>query len=189
MRLFLIVLGMVMSPAAWSHGIHAAQPGFVGGLLHLMTGIDHVLAAAGMGLWLGLQNFTRRSLLLYAFALTAGSVAAAAVGGMITDVEWLLACTLIVTGLSLYRTLRLPQPAIASAIAMIFSCHFYAHITEIPVAMTGAATAVYAAGLFTATALIIAIAAMIGAGHGATVWMRISGAAIAAAGVIALGLA
>jgi urease accessory protein len=189
MRLLVLGLGLILSPVAWSHGVHMAPPGFIGGVLHPMTGIDHVLGATGMGLWLGLQRFTRMSLPLYAVALVSGIALAISAGGIITDIEWLTAGTLIVSGLLLYKFLQLPQAAVATVITIIFSCHFYAHIAEMPVTVDRAGTAEYMAGFFTGTVLMIAIAAMIGAGHGAKRWVRASGAVIAVAGVTALGLA
>jgi urease accessory protein len=189
MRLLILVLGMILSPVAWSHGIHITRPGFIGGVLHPLTGIDHVLAAAGMGFWLGLQRFTRMSLPLYGLALALGIALAIAAGGMVTDIEWLLAGTLIITGLLLYKSLQLPRAAVASIIAAIFSCHFSAHIAGMSATLDRTDTAGYVAGFFISTVLITVIAAMIGAAHGAKRWMRVSGAVIAVAGAAALGLA
>ncbi|HEX5055998.1 MAG TPA: HupE/UreJ family protein [Gammaproteobacteria bacterium] len=189
MRLLVLVLGVIVSPVAWSHGVHATQPGFIGGVLHPITAIDHVLAAAGMGLWLGLQRFTRMSPPLYGSALAAGIALAIAAGGMVTDIEWLLAGTLIITGLLLYKSLQLPQSAVASTVTMIFSCHFYAHIAEMPAALNRADTTAYIVGFFAGSALMITVAALASAGHGARLWVRVSGAVIAVAGAAALGLA
>lgn len=193
MRLFVIVLGMVLSPVAWGHGIHAAQPGLVNGLLHPMTGIDHVLAAIGMGGWLGIQHFRRWSVSLYMAALVTGLVFAGvwtvAVGGMSGDIEWILAFSLIVVGLLLWQRLHLPQPLVATFTAAVFSCHFYAHITEMP-ALNAAGAAFYAGGFFIGTALMIATAAVVARGGRASPkWARLAGAVIATAGVTALGVA
>lgn len=194
MRLFILVLGVISSPAVWSHGVHAAEPGFMSGLLHPLAGIDHVLAAAGMGLWLGLQRFTRLSIPLYCAALAAGVALAglwSGAGGF-SGIEWVLAYTLILTGLCLYKPLRLPRSLVAAVIGAVFCCHFYAHFVEMPPA-AGGHGALYTLGFFIATLSMIAAASLVGAVTGsdrvAAAWTRLAGAAIAAAGVTALGLA
>lgn len=194
MRWFVLMLGVMSSPVVWGHGVHAAEPGFMSGLLHPMTGIDHVLAAVGMGWWLGLQRFTRLSIPLYCVALTAGIVPAlwSGAGNDFAGIEWMLAVTLIFTGLFLYKPLRLPQLPAAAVIGAVFCCHFYAHITEMPPAMSGHG-ALYTLGFFIATVSMIAASALsctAVSGRAVAVSMtRFAGAAIAAAGVTVLGLA
>lgn len=191
MRLFVLILGMISSPIAWSHGIHVSESGFASGLLHPMTGIDHVLVAAGIGLWLGLQRFTRGSVLLYFAALVAGIAIAGLVDGRLGEIDSMLAATLIITGLFLYRTLRLSQPLVAVVITVIFSCHFHAHFAELPGALSASSTGFYAAGVFISTISMIAAAAVCAARgvRPSSVWTRLAGATIATAGVVALGLA
>src|SRR5687767_1627617 len=109
MRAFVIVLGTVLSSTAWGHGVHATESGLSSGLLHPMTGIDHLLAAIGMGLWLSLQRCTPVSTFLYSGSLLLGAAIALLMRGMITDFEWVLAATLILIGLLLAKVLRVPQ--------------------------------------------------------------------------------
>lgn len=195
MRLFVLMLSAMASSVAWGHGVHVAESDFVSGLLHPMTGIDHVLAAAGMGLWLGLQTFTRWSIPLYCAALAAGIGLAgiwAGIGGGFAGLEWALASTLIVTGLLLYKPLHLPQSLGAAVIGVIFCCHFYAHITEAPLTSSAAGgTTFYMLGLFITTVSMTAAALAFAArgNRAVATWTRLAGAAIAAVGVTALGLA
>lgn len=193
MRSFFIVLGMIASPLALAHGIHTAESGAMDGLLHPMTGIDHVLAAVGMGLWLGLQN-VRGSIPLYALGLAAGIALGLFWTGMADgwDIEWILASTLIITGLFLCKPLRLPQSGVAAVITAIFSCHFYAHINEMPASLSAGDTPVYAGGFIAGTVLMIVVAAVAGSAigrHASHGWIRIAGAAIAVTGVTAFGMA
>jgi urease accessory protein len=188
MRVVAIVLSVILSPAAWGHGVHPAESGFGGGLLHPMTGIDHVLAAAGMGLWLSSQRFTSLSTALYFCSLISGMVIAWWTRGMIADFEWMLAATLIITGLLLCKSPRLPQSWLAAVMAVIFSCHFYAHIHEMPSGLSTGGVLDYVGGLFAGTVLVIAVAAATGR-HASAAWLRIAGVIIAATGVTAFGLA
>lgn len=196
MRWCVLMLGVMSSPVVWGHGVHATEPGFMSGLLHPMTGIDHVLAAAGMGWWLGLQRFTRLSIPLYCAALMAGIALADLWGGgagnVFAGIERMLAVTLILTGLFLYKPLRLPQLPAAAVIGAVFCCHFYAHIIEMPPATSGHG-ALYALGFSIATVSMIAAAALsckaISGRAAAASMTRLAGAAIAAAGVTAFGLA
>jgi urease accessory protein len=155
------------------------------GLLHPMTGIDHVLAAVGMGLWLSLQRVTTVSTFLYAGSLLLGAAIAISMRGMITDFEWILAATLILIGLLLARALRVPRQPAAAVITVLFSCHAYAHLGEAP---AGMAAPEYISGFLSSTFLLVLISAVIGR-HSSSIWLRVAGAAVAAAGVTAFGLA
>jgi urease accessory protein len=185
MQAFVIVLGMVLSSQVWGHGVHATESGIVSGLLHPMTGIDHLLAAVGMGLWLSLQRFTPISTSLYLGSLLLGIAIALLTRGMITDFEWILAATLILIGVLLASALRVPQQLAAIVITVLFSCHFYAHFSEAPRSVTVPG---YSSGLVAGTFLLLLSSAVIGR-RLSPAWLRIAGAAIAAAGVTAFGLA
>jgi hypothetical protein len=157
--------------------------------------MDHVLAAAGLGLWLGLQQCTRRSIPLYFAALVAGLVLAGlwiGASGGISGIEWMLAATLIVAGLLLYNALPLPRVLTAGVITAVFCCHFCAHILAMPAAPGAVVASLYAGGLFIGTVSMLAVAAVAGVAAvrgGAPAWWRLAGATIAAAGVATLGLA
>jgi urease accessory protein len=158
-------------------------------LLHPLTGVDHLLAAVGMGLWLSLQRYTSLSAPLYFAALLAGVLLAILSKGLIADIEWMLAATLIITGLFLFKACRMPQQLVAAVIAVLFSCHFYAHITAMPVGIVAPA---YIGGIFIGTGLLVMVAAAAGSGiarYLPPLCLRIAGALIVAAGVTAFGLA
>jgi urease accessory protein len=189
MRAFVIVSGLVLSSAAWGHGAHASEPGLISGLLHPMTGIDHILAAVGMGLWLGLHRLTPLSTLHYSGSLLSGAAIAWLLRGMITDFEWILAATLILIGLLLARALRLPQQLAAIVITVLFTCHAYAHLGAMP---GSAAAPEYIPGFLISTFLLVLISAAAGMvidRRLSSIWLRIAGAAITTAGVTAFGLA
>ncbi|HEY3488168.1 MAG TPA: HupE/UreJ family protein [Gammaproteobacteria bacterium] len=186
MRLFLLVSGIFFSPGVWSHGIHGIEVGFAGGLLHPLSGADHLLAAVGMGLWLSLQTYTRRSVPWHCAALIAGVFLALLAKGALADIEWMLASTLIVTGLFLYKSLRMPRQLVAAVITTFFSCHFYAHINE------GAATLPYICGFFISTFLLVMFSIAAGTVMGRRApafWTRAVGVLLTAVGVAGFGLA
>ncbi len=187
MRLFVIALGLLSSSVAWSHGLHATEPGFASGLLHPLTGIDHMMAAVGMGLWLSLQRFTPLSIPLYAGSLISGIVIAIFSRGMVTDFEWVLAATLILIGLFLLNAWRMPQQWAAAVMTVFCTSHFYAHLSEMP---EGMAAPGYVSGFLLCTCLLVAVGIVIGSGrHFSRVWLRIAGAVITVTGAAAFGLA
>jgi urease accessory protein len=109
--------------------------------------------------------------------------------GMITDFEWILAATLILIGLLLAKALRMPQQLAAIVITVLFSCHAYAHLSEMPASIVAPG---YISGFFVSTFLLVFISTAAGRvidRRLSSIWLRIAGAAIAAAGVTAFGLA
>ena len=121
------------------------------------------MAAIGMGLWLSLQRFTPVSTFLYSGSLLLGIAIAWLMRGMITDFEWMLAATLILIGLLLAKSLRVPQQLAAAAITVLFSCHFYAHLSEAP---RSTAAPEYISGVFAGTLLLVFISAAAGRSTG-----------------------
>ncbi|MCS6854774.1 MAG: HupE/UreJ family protein [Elioraea sp.] len=161
---WVLVAGSVFAavPAA-AHTGHGDTAGLVSGLLHPLTGLDHLAAMLAVGLWAGFAGGLR------AWAWPAAFVAAMLVGAVIGwqavamgGVEVAIAASVFALGLLVAAGWRAPVAAGLALIAAFGLAHGYAHGAEAPADGSGfaytagflAATAVlHAAGLALATAL------------------------------------
>lgn len=177
------LLGAAALPmAALAHtGADAgAHHGLVAGLLHPLTGTDHLLAMLSVGAWSALSTprgeraALLRAPLVFATLLLAGALLGAA-GVALPAVEPMIAASLLVLGLlvALRRTLR---PAAGALLVGGFALfHGAAHGSEL-----GGAAAL--AGMVAATALLHAA----GIGLGMLLRERTRWLSIAAGGATAL---
>ena len=121
--------GLLLPAAALAHPGHSVTDGaFAGGLLHPLTGLDHLLAMVAVGLWAALCG--GRAL----WALPA--------------VEPVILASVIVLGALVALAARLPVVAAAALVALFGLAHGHAHGTEGP----AAGLVAYVAGFGLATA-------------------------------------
>ena len=162
--------------------------GFLQGLAHPFTGLDHLAAMVGVGLWSASMARDGRDALWaplgFAAMLLAGALAGLA-GLGVPAVEPMIAASLLVIGLLAATRLRLPGPVAAALVGVFAVFHGAAHGIE----LAGDGNAAPAlAGMVLATALLHA--AGLGLGwilrrHGA--WLpRAVGAAVALFGATLL---
>lgn len=179
-----ISLLLLAGPAVAHTGEHA-WTGFVGGLAHPVSGLDHLLAMLAIGLWAGQQHGAARWRVPLAFiaSLLAGA-AVASMGVALPHVEPALALSVLVLGLMIAATWRVDARtgmALAGSFAL---CHGYAHATEIPLASFPLS---YGLGF------VLTTLGLLGAGLAASRWARrwitTAGATIAASGAVLLWLA
>jgi len=170
-------LALAALPAA-AHAGHAAEThGFLAGLAHPFTGLDHLLAMLAVGLW---SATTARRVwlapLVFAVVLLLGALLTAN-GPFIPAVEPLVAASVLVLGLLVMARVRLHEAISALLVAGFALFHGAAHGAEL-----GAGLAL--AGMVMATALLHG--AGIVAGHWLSPrsrwWQRGIGACIALAG-------
>lgn len=122
--------GLAIVPlGAWAHPLGVAHAhGFVQGLAHPFGGLDHLLAALGIGLWAAQRG--RRAL----WAVPAGFVIAMVAGAMLAargvalpQVEAGIAASVLVPGLAIALRGRCPRAPCAALVAIFALCHGYAH--------------------------------------------------------------
>jgi len=157
-RLALTLAAATLPFAAFAHvgadgaAHHAA--GFAQGFLHPFTGVDHLLAMVGVGLWSALMARNARELawapLGFAAMLLAGALLGLAGVGL-PAVEPMIAASLLVVGLLVLTRLRLPGPLAAALVGGFALFHGVAHGQEL--AGDGGAVAALA-GMVLATALL-----------------------------------
>lgn len=170
-------------PLAHSHG-----GGFLAGILHPITGIDHLLAMAAIGLWSCRQSMTLRRLMPVLIALGMVMGAGLAWAGIpLMGVEFGIVSSVLLAGILLATLVRLPTPLGGGLIFAFILLHGHAHGSELA---PGASAALYALGFVIASVGITLLGRFVGSQlmQRDSRWLRGIGAAIAAAGgVLMLG--
>jgi len=142
------VTALTLALPAAAHPGHAPDSGFVAGLLHPVTGVDHLLALLAVGLWSRQQH---RYLLAPTFLVMMALGAASSGGVALPALELSIAATvLLLGGLAAYAP-RLnermpPQMAVLTVGACAF-VHGLAHGNELTGMASGAGFILASAGL------------------------------------------
>ena len=160
-----VVLGawLLAPAAALAHEEKGQAAGFLAGLAHPVSGIDHVLAMIAVGLWGAVLGMPAIWVLPVAFPLVM------ALGGLLgligvplPGVEIGIAVSAIVLGAMVAFEIR-PPIAIAAAIVAFFAVfHGHAHGRELP---EGASALLYSVGFVVATGLLHACGIVLGVAH------------------------
>jgi urease accessory protein len=161
--------------------------GFLAGLAHPVSGLDHVAAMVAVGLWgaqLGLP-------VIWILPVTFPIVMA--LGGLLgllgvplPGVELGIAASAILLGAAVMTERRLPLYAAAALVGVFAVFHGHAHGTELPPGQSGL---LYSLGFVVATGCLHAIGIAIGAIHrwpAGRVALRIAGGGVGLAGVFFL---
>ncbi|HEX7926179.1 MAG TPA: HupE/UreJ family protein [bacterium] len=179
-------LAVLAASPAWAHTPGLARDDFMSGFLHPLTGVDHVLAMVAVGVWAAMQGGRRVWQLPLAFmgVMVVGGIVGF-VGLPMFGVEQGIALSVLVLGLMIAVSARLPEVASIALVAAFALFHGHAHGTEF---VAGASPVAYASGFVIATGLLHAM----GIGGGLllgkrSMWVpRLAGGAIALAGVVLL---
>jgi urease accessory protein len=173
--------------SALGHGLQAEAGGLLTGLLHPLSGADHLLAMVAVGLWGAQLGAPAIWVLPVAFPLVM------AMGGMlgflgvpIPGVEYGIAASAIVLGAAVAFEVR-PALVIAALVVGCFAIfHGHAHGTELP---PGQSALLYSMGFVIATGCLHAVGIGIGTVHRRS-WgrrlLRCAGTVVAAGGVFFL---
>ena len=185
MRLLLPVAALALLPSlAYAHVGVGETSGFVHGLTHPASGLDHVCAMLAVGLWAA-QTGGRS---VWAVPLTFVSVMA--LGGVLPMlgiglpfVEQGIALSVLLLGVLIAAAVRLPLWLGSGLVGLFALWHGHTHGAEMPVLASGIE---YALGFLLATALLHTIGIAFGLGMQ---WMtrerviRVAGASIALCGM------
>lgn len=134
LRPIAVTMGAVLMPsAALAHPGHGAeQGGLMLGLLHPLSGYDHLAAMLLAGAWAGILGGRARFLLPLCFtgAMLAGFLlAGTALSGL---AEWAIALSVVGLALATVLRLRLPVPLAGVALGLFGLGHGLAHGLEAP---------------------------------------------------------
>jgi len=178
-RALLAAMTLLTALPAAAHPGHGTGSGFLAGLLHPVTGIDHLLALLAVGLWSRQQ---RHGVVLAPTFLVLMALGAASAGGVVLPaLELSIAATVLLLGALAACAPELQRRVPPSiAVATVGACafvHGLAHGNE----LGGTASS---AGFLLASALLM----LAGAATGERL-RRLVGAAIGSAGVWLLALA
>ncbi len=175
-----VVVMLGLPQIAFAHPGHLPQD-VLGGFLHSLTGIDHILAMIAVGLFAAQLGGRARWMLPSAFigTMILGGLFLP-LGASMAAMEGMIAASVIVLGLLVALRVRV-SPLLGSAIVGLFAlAHGYAHIHEIG----RYALAQYVIGFSLATALLHGIGIIFGTLTKRDVLLRWSGAVTVAVGVL-----
>jgi len=186
-RSFIAVSLAALASPAFAHVQTGQATGFLAGLLHPVSGLDHVLAMVAVGLWGAQLGAPAIWLLPVTFPLVM------ALGGFLgllgvplPGVEVGIAASAILLGAAVMTERRLPLYAAAALVGLFAVFHGHAHGTELPPGQSGL---LYSMGFVVATGCLHAIGIAIGAMHrwpAGRIALRIAGGGVGLAGIFFL---
>lgn len=179
---------LLTAGAALAHPGHASYALGVGaGLMHPLTGVDHMLAMVAVGLWAALRG--RRALLTWPATFVAAMLVGFGLGGAfgaVPGIEPAVLATVIVLGALTAANARMPEGAGLALIALFGALHGYAHGAD-----AGGGSLTFEAGMVATTAALHLIGIGLGLGLRRVGWpemIRLLGLS-AMAGGLALAVA
>lgn len=186
----LIAAGMAIVGPAVAHEQQGQAAGFITGLLHPVSGLDHVLAMVAVGLWGAQLGAPAIWLLPVTFPLMmAFGGFLGLLGAPLPGVEIGIATSAILLGAMVALQAR-PSLALAALLVGFFAVfHGHAHGTELPPGQSGL---MYSVGFVVATGLLHAVGISIGLIHrwgAGRIVLRGAGIVVVLAGIVFLSRA
>jgi urease accessory protein len=184
----LLLVFPVLAHAHPGHDGHDLTWDFSGGFAHPLSGWDHLLAMVAVGLWAAQLGGRARWLVPASFVSVMLIGAAFGRAGLVVPgVEQAIAASVLVLGLLIAATVRLPVVAGMALVGIFAFFHGFAHGAEMP--MTAGALS-YGAGFVAATVLLHAAGVGLGlvSGRFSARAAKIAGWVIAAGGVAIFAL-
>jgi len=184
----LIAVAVLLVPAAaLAHEETGQAAGFLAGLAHPVSGMDHVLAMVAVGLWGAVLGAPAIWVLPVAFPLVMAAGGFMGLAGMpVPGVEIGIALSAIVLGAMVLLEARPPLWLAAAIVAFFAIFHGHAHGRELP---PGTSALLYSLGFVVATGLLHAAGILLGVAYR---WntgrhaLRAAGGGVALAGLFFL---
>lgn len=178
-----LLLVLLWAQTAFAHVQQGEAAGFLTGLRHPVSGLDHVLAMVAVGLWGAQLGAPAIWLLPVAFPLVMAMGAMLGLMGMpLPGIEYGIAASAIMLGAVVMFEVRPPLAAAAILVGFFAIFHGHAHGTELP---PGQSALLYSIGFVMATGCLHAAGIGIGTVHrwswGRTL-LRVAGAVVAVGG-------
>ncbi|MGJ7508661.1 HupE/UreJ family protein [Variovorax sp. GT1P44] len=183
-RLLVFVLLFGLARSAFAHVEAGEATGFLAGLSHPVSGLDHVLAMVAVGLWGAQLGAPAIWVLPVAFPLVM------AIGGLLgllgvplPGVEIGIAASALTLGGAILSGRRVPLALAAVLVGCFAIFHGHAHGTELPPGQSGL---LYSLGFVVATGCLHAVGILIGVLQrwpSGRVALRVAGGAVGVAGL------
>ncbi len=150
-RLIPLLSVFLLPTLAQAHpGIPGHSHGFANGLVHPLTGLDHICAMVAVGLWAAQRG--GRALWLVPSVFVSVMVLGAVLGMSAVSIPFVepgIVASVLVLGVLIAAAVRLPLPVSALLVGVFAIFHGYAHGAEMPGSASGLA---YGLGFDAATA-------------------------------------
>jgi urease accessory protein len=183
-RAALVAAFLLVALPAWAHEGGGQAAGFLAGMLHPVSGLDHVLAMVAVGLWGAQLGAPAIWLLPVAFPLVMAFGGFLGLMGVpVPGVELGIALSAVLLGVMVATQSRPPLGVAIALVGFFAIFHGHAHGTELP---EGASGLLYSVGFVIATGLLHATGIAVGLVHRwerGRLALRGAGAAVTAAGV------
>jgi urease accessory protein len=158
-----LVLAAIWPLVAWGHVESGQAGGFLSGLSHPVSGLDHVIAMVAVGLWGAQLGMPALWVLPVAFPMMmAFGGMLGLIGTPLPGVEIGIALSAVVLGALVLGQVRLPLIAAVGVVALFAVFHGHAHGTELE---TGQNAMLYSLGFVIATGMLHAVGITIGLIH------------------------
>ena len=177
-------IACLMASPAWAHDPSGMAGGFLSGLKHPVSGLDHLLAMFAVGLWgayLGRPLVVALPVIFPAVMVLGGLLGIA--GVPIPPVEVGIALSVFLLGAAIAAAYRAPVWLACALVGVFGLFHGYAHGQELP---TAADPVAYGLGFVLATGALHGAGILVGllnARPGGRTLTRLIGGAIAVAGL------
>jgi urease accessory protein len=183
-----VALLLALVPAiAVAHEQSGQAAGFMAGLAHPVSGLDHVMAMVAVGLWGAVLGPPAVWVLPVAFPLVMALGGLMALLGLqMPAVEVGIALSAVMLGVMVLAEQRPPLSVAAAIVAFFAIFHGHAHGRELP---EGTNALLYSLGFVLATGLLHAVGILLGAAHrwrAGRLVVRAAGAGVALAGIFFL---
>ena len=170
---------MAFSGMAQAHPGHGG--GYLAGLTHPFTGLDHLLAMLAVGVWAAQLGGRAKWLVPASFIACMAVAASVGMSGIaLPMVESGIATSVLLLGLLIAFSIKLPIALSASIVGLFAAFHGYAHGAEMPLLST---PWLYGIGFVLSTAALHGTGLLLGQGlHKQVMWLRAVGILIVASG-------
>ena len=183
----LALLLLLAAVPVYAHEQAGQAAGFLTGLKHPISGLDHVLAMISVGLWGAQLGAPAVWLLPVVFPMVmAFGGFLGLLGVPLPGTEIGIAVSAIVLGAMVLAELRPPLALAAAVVAFFAIFHGHAHGRELP---DGASALLYSFGFVLATGLLHAVGILLGVAHrwpAGRQLVRAAGGGVALAGLLFL---
>jgi urease accessory protein len=131
-RTIAVILSLLVTGPALAHPGHPGHEALTAGLMHPLTGVDHVTAMVAVGVWAALIGGRAIWAVPAAFVVSMiGGFALVMSGAVLPFVEPAVLASVVVLGLAAALALSVPVPAAALLVGVFAIFHGFAHGSEL----------------------------------------------------------